>query len=561
MVKNAKVEIKLCESRQRLASLRLCARKLPQHEVLFVQSYLLLNQQLVLRQHRRQSFVLPTAHWTVDAAGAGFAFLRARAAGVNLFRRERGSRCGWGRRLNRAFDDQRWPFAPAATSDQHPRHQQNARGSCPLQPVRPSGPAKTVVAKLAAGPNTPAQPHDLIAAFATEVWPVTCEERQRREVLSYYKQPALYKATDYIWRASEIRTFEKSPVGGHTFRADFPMNYQSYLSKIPRQLLLLTLFALATAASAAAQEVDDVVRTETSLVQLNVGVVDKQGRPIKSLTRSDFVIYEDGVKQSIQHFEPVDAPFSLVLMLDMSGSTVNFRQQLKLASQRFLDALAPEDRVAVIQFNAKVKSLAGFSTDRLKASYAIEIADGAGETHFYEALKYALKELEKEGQRRKAIVVLTDGLDTSMRNSDRSTLSKAQTDEEALATIDPHSSPQLKTVLAAADRQGVTIFPLALPSGDPKRLPLQTPGIVGIYAAARARLQSLADRTGGRLNEIDRLQYMAQLYREVAANLRSLYTVAYQPQGERIRGKWHEIKVEVANADLTARAKPGYFAR
>ncbi len=323
-------------------------------------------------------------------------------------------------------------------------------------------------------------------------------------------------------------------------------------------LILLTLVA---AVVATAQDVDDVIRTETSLVQLNIGVVDKQGRPIKSLTRNDFVVYEDGVKQSIQLFEPVDAPFSLVLMLDMSGSTVNFRQQLKLASQRFLDALGPDDRVAVIQFNAKVKSLASFSTDRLKAAYAIEIAEGAGETYFYDALKFALKELEKEGKRRKAIVVLTDGLDTSLRNSDRSTLSKVQSNEEALATIDPHSSPDLRNVLASADRQGVTIFPLALPSGDPKRLPLQTPNIVGIYAAARARLQSLADRTGGRLNDINRLQYMAELYREVAANLRSLYTVSYQPQGERVRGKWHEIKVEVANSDLTARTKPGYFAR
>ena len=339
------------------------------------------------------------------------------------------------------------------------------------------------------------------------------------------------------------------------------MKYRTYLSTIPSRLLFLTLSLLVAPSAATAQEVDDVVRTETSLVQLNVGVVDKQGRPITSLTRNDFVIYEDGVKQSIQHFEPVDAPFSLVLLLDMSGSTVSFRPQLKLASQRFLDALAPEDRVSVIQFNAKVKSLSGFTNDRMKTAYAIEIAEGAGETHFYQALRYALKELEKEGQRRKAIVVLTDGLDTSLRNSDRSTLSKAQSNEEALATIDPHSSPELKNVLASADRQGVTIFPLALPSGDPKRLPLQTPNIVGIYAAARARLQSLADRTGGRLNDINKLQYMAQLYREVAANLRTLYTVAYQPQGERVRGKWHEVKVEVGRSDLTARTKPGYFAR
>lgn len=339
------------------------------------------------------------------------------------------------------------------------------------------------------------------------------------------------------------------------------MKFEKYLFSVCHRLLFLTGLTLVVAVSASAQEVDDVVRTDTSLVQLNVGVVDKQGRAITSLTRNDFVVYEDGVRQSIQYFEPVNAPFSLVLMLDMSGSTVNFRQQLKLASQRFLDALAPEDRVAVIQFNAKVKSLTSFTVDRQKTAYAIEIAQGAGETHFYEALKYALRELDKEGKRRKAIVVLTDGLDTHLRNADRVTVSKAETDEEAISAINPDESADLNAVLAAADRQGVTIYPLALPSGDPSRLPLPSPNITGIYAAARSRLQSLADRTGGRLNEINRLEYMALLYREVAANLRTLYTVAYQAKGDRPRGKWHEIRVEVTYSDLTARTKPGYYAR
>jgi VWFA-related protein len=246
----------------------------------------------------------------------------------------------------------------------------------------------------------------------------------------------------------------------------------------------------------------------------------------------------------------------------MSGSTVNFRQQLKLASTRFLDALAPDDRVAVIQFNAKVKSLSGFSTDRNKTAYAINnLAEGAGETYFYTALKYALRELEKEGKRRKAIVVLTDGLDTQLRKSDRETVAKAQTDQEALSAIKPEASAELNAVLAAADHQGVTIYPLALPSGDPKRLPIPGPDITGIYSAARTRLQTLAVRTGGRLHEINRLENMAKLYAEVAADLRTLYTVAYQSGGTRSRGKWHEIRIEVANPDLIASTKPGYYAR
>jgi VWFA-related protein len=310
-----------------------------------------------------------------------------------------------------------------------------------------------------------------------------------------------------------------------------------------------------------AQDPGDVIRTDTSLVQLNIGVVDKQGRAVTSLTKNDFVIYEDGVRQSIQAFEPVDAPFSLVLLLDMSGSTINFRQQLKLASIRFLDALSPYDRVAVIQFDRTVKLLSGFSDDRLKTAYAIEIANGKGDTYFYDALRYSLRELEREGKRRKAIVVLTDGVDTLVRNMDRTVVSKAQTEDEAIAAVKPEANEELIRVLNAADRQGVTIFPLALPSGDPRRLAMPTPSQIGMYSAARSRLQSLADRTGGRLNEINRLEHMAQLYREVAANLRTLYTVAYQAKGDRPRGKWHEIKVEVANSELTARTKPGYYAR
>ena len=339
---------------------------------------------------------------------------------------------------------------------------------------------------------------------------------------------------------------------------------QTVLSRYLFASLLFPLLLLCGATPLIrAQEPDDVVRTETNLVQLNVGVVDSQGRAITSLSRSDFTVYEDGVKQQVLHFDPVDAPFSLVLLLDVSGSTLSFRPQFKQAAGRFLDALAPEDRVAVVQFNAKVKGLSGFSTDRKKTAYAIQIADGGGETHFYDALKYALNELDKEGrQRRKGIVVLTDGLDTQLRNSDRTVIARAQTDAEAIAAIDPRTSSALNAVLTAADRQGVSIYPLALPSGDPKRLPLPDPSITGIYSAARARLQILADRTGGRLNDIQRLDQMARLYAEVAAELRTLYTVAYQAPGERARnGKWHEIKIEVGHPELIVRTRPGYFAR
>lgn len=328
-------------------------------------------------------------------------------------------------------------------------------------------------------------------------------------------------------------------------------------------LSLLCLLLLSCGVARAQEQGDEVLRVESNLVQLNVGVVDRQGHAVTNLSRNDFVVYEDGVRQPIEAFEPATAPFSLVLLLDVSGSTTPFRQNLKQASLRFIDALAPEDRVAVIAFNQRAQLLTGFTTDRRKIAYAIEIADGRGDTQFYKALDYALEQLAKEGKRRKAIVVMTDGLDTQLRSMDRASAAGAQTNEAAIASIKPEASPQLNAILKAADRQGVSIFPLALPSGDPKRLPLPDPVITAIYTSARTRLQTLADRTGGNLNEIRRLDELARFYAGVAASLRALYTIAYKPsnaQGAQ-RGSWHNIRVEVAHPELVARTKTGYYAR
>jgi VWFA-related protein len=328
-------------------------------------------------------------------------------------------------------------------------------------------------------------------------------------------------------------------------------------------LALLLACLLTTTQSARAQDGgDDPIRIDTALVQLNVGVVDRQGNAITTLSPKDFAVYEEGVRQDIQSFEPVNAPFSLVLLLDMSGSTLSFRATLKQAAIRFIDALAPEDRVAVIAFNDKVKTLASFTNDYKKIAYAIQFADGKGGTEFYQALTYSLAELGKETKRRKAIVVLTDGIDTQMSRMDRAAAAGAQTNDTAIAAIKPETSGSLGAVLNAADRQGVTIYPLALPSGDPKKIADPSPQQIAVYTSARSRLQYLANRTGGRLNEIRRLEDLGYLYAEVAADLRSLYTITYRPTGDRPRNAgWRAIRIEVARPELVARTRPGYFAR
>src|SRR5438132_5928461 len=330
-------------------------------------------------------------------------------------------------------------------------------------------------------------------------------------------------------------------------------------------IVCVSALLLPAALTVKAQQPEDVITTDTSLVQLNVGVVDKQGHAITTLSQNDFAVYEDGVRRPIAVFEPSQAPFSLVMLLDTSGSTLAFRQQIEQAALRFLDALAPGDRVSVVEFNGKgVKSELGFNSDLRRVAYAIAYtmqAKGRGDTPLYDALEFSLKELRREGKRRKAIVVLTDGIDTQARNGDRSALAKVS-DSELATALKPESYSRLVSVLGDADRDGVTIFPLALPSGDPKRLAMPDATITAMYAAARARLDLLANRTGGRLHEVHRLDELAKIYPEIAAEMRSLYTIAYQPPNQNIHdGAWRAIRIEITRPDLVARTKPGYYAR
>jgi VWFA-related protein len=328
-----------------------------------------------------------------------------------------------------------------------------------------------------------------------------------------------------------------------------------------RLRLFLFLLALGIAFTGRlAAQVDDPVNVDSAIVRVNIGVVDQRGRPITSLDRPQFSVFEDGVKQEISHFELSSAPFSVVMMLDMSGSTKSFRQNIALSAARFMDALAPQDRVAVIEFYDKINVLNDFTTDRSRIAHSIRVANGTGNTNLYKAFDTALEKLSKEGGRRKAIVVLTDGSDTPAKNQDRDLLSKLSESEMAGA-IKPEANSDLAKILDRADKLGVTIYPLALPTGDPAKLADPTPLQVAMWTAARSRLKLVADRTGGTLNAITRLDEMGRLYAVVAAELRTLYTIEYQPANLVRDGKWRTVKVEVSEPDLIARSRQGYFAR
>ena len=324
---------------------------------------------------------------------------------------------------------------------------------------------------------------------------------------------------------------------------------------------LIFIFLISSFISVAAQTPDDTpISVDSSIVRLNVGVADRRGSPVTNLTRENFTILEDGVKQKIERFEPVVAPFSVVMILDMSGSTLGFRETIRQSAFRFVDALAPEDRVAVIEFYDKVNLRNDFTTNRKIIGNSISVANGRGKTQLYKALEVALDKLAGEGKRRKAVIVLTDGVDSALRDTDRDFLQKIA-EKEMLTAIKPETNDRLNSVLNRADVQGVTIYPLALPTGDPAKLADPLPIQVAMYNAARSRLQILAERTGGTLNTINRLEEMGRLYASVAAELRTLYTIEYQSTNDKRDGKWRAIKIEVNNPELISKTRQGYFAK
>lgn len=329
-------------------------------------------------------------------------------------------------------------------------------------------------------------------------------------------------------------------------------NLKSTISLVA--LALLSLIPL----SAHAQD-EDVIRVDSAIVRLNVGVVDRSGRPIASLDRSDFRIFEDGVEQRILSFEPSAAPFSVVLILDMSGSTLSFRDTIRSSALRFISALDPEDRIAVVEFYDKVNLLNDFTTRRDRVLNSIRVANGRGKTQLFRAIDFSLDRLAREGNRRKAIIVLTDGIDSAARDLDRAAIERHG---------DSNPSGALKTeneilnrILLKSDRQGVTIYPLALPTGDPGRLAEPSPIQIALYETARNRLGVLAQRTGGEMTVINRLEEMGLLYSQVAANLRALYTIEYQSTNVQRDGKWRSIAIETDNPNLISKTRPGYFAR
>jgi Ca-activated chloride channel family protein len=305
------------------------------------------------------------------------------------------------------------------------------------------------------------------------------------------------------------------------------------------RLLQIGLACLLFAAPVLAQ---GTIRIETPLVNLNVRVMDGAGRNMVDLTAVDFQIYEDGVRQELTHFTPVDAPVGLLLLMDFSFSAQNKRKMMKQAAVRFIDSLSPVDRIAIATFTTELNLGASFTTDRKQLKkVAGKFKDHPSGTKFYDSMWQAL-DLFKPLSGRKAIVVLTDGSDNNL--------------------LDPEEFPVKHSFYELLERiaeEDVTIYPLYfdteyemvdLGKGRETR---------ETFVIARRQLNEIAEQTGGTMFRVNRIEDLKGVYERVAAELRALYSIAFSPEKPRHDGSFRKVAVKISRNGARVKTRRGYY--
>ncbi|HEX3250888.1 MAG TPA: VWA domain-containing protein [Pyrinomonadaceae bacterium] len=306
----------------------------------------------------------------------------------------------------------------------------------------------------------------------------------------------------------------------------------------------------------------DVIRFDTSLVTVPVTVMDRYGRYVPLLKRDQFRILENGVEQKIAYFATTDAPFSVVLLIDTSGSTQFRLEDIHKAAIDFVDKLKGSDSVMVMSFDDRIQVQCKATTDREVIYNAIRHTHTGGGTRLYDAVDDILKKQLLTIPGRKAVVLFTDGVDTtSHRASYETTVRLAEESDAPIYSVD-YDTSGMNSIYG----KGV---PIPGGRGTIFGLPVPTPGIpgtstggggqIGDYRKAVRYLHALSDTTGGRFYSGDSLFGIAQAFTWIAEELGRQYSLGYYPATTGKDGERRQIKVKVTESDLVVKSRDSYI--
>jgi VWFA-related protein len=302
----------------------------------------------------------------------------------------------------------------------------------------------------------------------------------------------------------------------------------------------------------------DVIRFDTSLVMVPVSVLDRNGRYVPLLRKDQFRLAENGVDQKIAYFATTDSPFSVVLLIDTSGSTQMRLDDIQDAAMKFVEKLKPTDSVMVMSFDDRIQVQCKATTDREVIEKAIRRTRTGGGTRLYDAVDDILRKQLQTITGRKAVVLFTDGVDTtSHRASYDSTIRLAAESDAPIYSVDYDTSGMGGVMGPGTGRRG-TIFGIPFPTpGIPgSTIPGSNPGD---YRRAVAYLHALSNQTGGRFYSGDTQFGIAQAFTWIAEELGRQYSLGYYPSTAGKEGERRQIKVRVTESDMVVKSRDSYI--
>jgi VWFA-related protein len=359
--------------------------------------------------------------------------------------------------------------------------------------------------------------------------------------------------------------------------------------------------------SSSPQEIEDgdTVRVETALVAIPVSVTDRKGRFIPDLTRADFQVFENGVEQQLAYFAPVEKPFTVALLLDTSGSTASYINEIKDAANVFINQLRPNDRVLIVSFAGTIFSMSGATSDRQRLRNAVASVTNVknvGGTSLYDAVHWVINTGLRGVDGRIAIVLFTDGVDTTSQGAtaksnfrdaeelgaliysvNYDTYAAMNNGQRRMTPLDD-ATDYLKGVISGGARNsgssrvytgrgsgrvnagtGGTVGP-GIPGTGIRTGSDSTTWLLGPppgasrkdYETADLYLKELAARSGGEVYRTDKDQNLDQAFALVAEQLRRQYSIGYYPESVLETGKRIKLKVRVTRPKVIVRARKSY---
>jgi Ca-activated chloride channel homolog len=302
----------------------------------------------------------------------------------------------------------------------------------------------------------------------------------------------------------------------------------------------------------------DTIKFDTSLVMVPVTVMDRNGRYVPLLRRENFRIEENGVQQKIAYFATTDAPFSVLFLIDTSGSTEFRLREIQDAAIKFVDKLKPADRVMVMSFDDRIEVECRATNDRDEIKKAIRHTRTGGGTRLYDAVDDILRKQLNTMPGRKAVVLFTDGVDTtSHRASYDSTVRLARESDAQIYSVDYDTSGKGAVMSNGIPMPGSkgTVIGMPIPG-----IPGTTVGgMPGDYKRAVAYLHALADATAGRFYSGDSLFGIDQAFAWIADELGTQYSLGYYPSTAGKDGEQRQIKVKVTESNLVVKSRDSYI--